>query len=61
MWVPPWLRDDFCLPWNSLVLGPAGVVKLDLTYFVHGTEWEKCINLILHSQISSVLRAVGSS
>ncbi|KAF7339132.1 WD40 repeat-like protein [Mycena venus] len=44
MWVPPWLRDDFCLPWSSLVLGPEGVVKLDLTKFVHGTEWEKCID-----------------
>ncbi|KAJ7510808.1 WD40-repeat-containing domain protein, partial [Mycena galericulata] len=44
VWVPAWLRDDFCLPWNSLVLGPAGTVKLDLTYFVHGPEWEKCIN-----------------
>ncbi|KAJ7271564.1 hypothetical protein C8J57DRAFT_1319271, partial [Mycena rebaudengoi] len=42
MWVPPWLCDTFCLPWNSLVIGPAGVVKLDLTYFVHGTEWERC-------------------
>ncbi|KAJ7859066.1 hypothetical protein B0H14DRAFT_2442530 [Mycena olivaceomarginata] len=44
IWIPPWLRDDFCLPWNSLVLGPAGVVKLDLAYFVHGTEWEKCVD-----------------
>ncbi|KAJ7690517.1 WD40-repeat-containing domain protein [Mycena rosella] len=44
IWIPPWLLDDFCLPWNSLVIGPAGVVKLDLGSFVHGTEWHKCID-----------------
>ncbi|KAJ7690490.1 hypothetical protein B0H17DRAFT_1134300 [Mycena rosella] len=39
-----WLRDHFCLPWSSFGLGPAGVVKLDLGSFVHGTEWHKCID-----------------
>ncbi|KAJ7306929.1 WD40 repeat-like protein [Mycena albidolilacea] len=42
MWVPPWLRNDFCLPWNSFVISPHGVTKLDLSHFVHGLNWEKC-------------------
>ncbi|KAK6995670.1 WD40 repeat-like protein [Favolaschia claudopus] len=42
-WVPAWLRDHLCLPWNSLVITPGGVPTLDLTTFVHGTHWQKCV------------------
>ncbi|KAJ7664193.1 WD40-repeat-containing domain protein [Mycena rosella] len=44
-WVPPWLRDGFYFPRNSIVICSTGTVKPDLTRFVHGTEWQKCINL----------------
>ncbi|KAJ7812716.1 hypothetical protein B0H14DRAFT_2164634, partial [Mycena olivaceomarginata] len=44
IWVPAWLRDHFCLPWNSVVITPAGVSTLDLTNFVHGTDWQKCVD-----------------
>jgi WD40 repeat protein len=43
LWVPPHLRDGLCLPWNSLVIRSEGVTKLDLSRFVHGTNWQKCI------------------
>ncbi|KAJ7861893.1 hypothetical protein B0H13DRAFT_1726283 [Mycena leptocephala] len=42
-WVPLWLRDDFCLPWNSFVITPRGVTKLNLVHFVHGNQWTKCM------------------
>ncbi|KAJ7745956.1 WD40-repeat-containing domain protein [Mycena olivaceomarginata] len=42
MWIPPSLRD-FCMPWCHFVISPRGVKLLDLSSFVHGTEWEKCI------------------
>jgi hypothetical protein len=42
-WVPPWLRDGLYLPQNTLVIAP-GTTKLDLSKFVHGTEWQKCID-----------------
>jgi WD40 repeat protein len=43
MWIPPSLRDDFCMPWCHFVISPRGVKLLDLSSFIHGTEWEKCI------------------
>ncbi|KAJ7197973.1 WD40-repeat-containing domain protein [Mycena pura] len=43
MWIPQYLRDDFCMPWCDFVISPQGVKRLDLSSFVHGTEWEKCI------------------
>ncbi|KAJ7121462.1 WD40 repeat-like protein [Mycena epipterygia] len=43
-WVPPWLRDGLYLPQNSLVICARGTTKLDLSQFVHGTEWQKCID-----------------
>ncbi|KAJ6559983.1 hypothetical protein B0H19DRAFT_1375904 [Mycena capillaripes] len=44
IWVPAWLCDHFCGPHNLFVITPQGVTKLDLTNFVHGTDWEKCID-----------------
>ncbi|KAK7034967.1 WD40 repeat-like protein [Favolaschia claudopus] len=41
LWVPPWLRDQTCLPWNSCVIG-SRVCHLDWSQFVHGSEWMKC-------------------
>ncbi|KAJ7095575.1 WD40-repeat-containing domain protein [Mycena epipterygia] len=43
-WVPPWCRDGLYLPQNRLVICRTGTTKLDLTQFVHGTEWQKCID-----------------
>jgi len=43
-WVPPWLRDGLYFPQNSLVICARGTTKLDLSQFVHGTEWQKCID-----------------
>ncbi|KAK6992288.1 hypothetical protein R3P38DRAFT_3086640 [Favolaschia claudopus] len=43
MWIPPMLRDSFCMPWCHLVISWRGVKSLDLSSFVHGAEWEKCI------------------
>ncbi|KAF7340727.1 WD40 repeat-like protein [Mycena sanguinolenta] len=42
-WVPPWLRDNFCFPWNSFVITPRGVTKLNLLNFRHGNQWTKCM------------------
>ncbi|KAJ7093772.1 WD40 repeat-like protein [Mycena epipterygia] len=44
-WVPPWLREGLYFPRNSLVICRQGTAKLDLSRFVHGTEWQKCIDL----------------
>ncbi|KAJ7096825.1 WD40-repeat-containing domain protein, partial [Mycena epipterygia] len=44
LWVPPWLREDLVLPWNSFVVSSRPTTKLDLTHFVHGTEWQKCMD-----------------
>ncbi|KAJ7142333.1 WD40 repeat-like protein [Mycena epipterygia] len=43
-WVPPWHREGLYLPQNTLVIRAAGATKLDLSRFVHGTEWQKCID-----------------
>ncbi|KAF7366240.1 WD40 repeat-like protein [Mycena venus] len=43
LWIPPWLRDGLYSPRNSLVIRSAGTTKLDLTQFVHGRDWHKCI------------------
>ncbi|KAJ6532351.1 WD40-repeat-containing domain protein [Mycena capillaripes] len=42
LWVPPWLRDGICLPWNSRVIRAKGTTELDLSHFVHGPNWQKC-------------------
>ncbi|KAJ7154878.1 WD40-repeat-containing domain protein [Mycena crocata] len=44
IWVPPWLRDGLILPWMLFLNQTSPTTKLDLTDFVHGTEWEKCID-----------------
>jgi WD40 repeat protein len=43
-WVPPWLREGLYLPYNTLVIRSRGTTKLDLSRFVYGTEWTKCID-----------------
>ncbi|KAJ7660693.1 hypothetical protein DFH06DRAFT_1193167 [Mycena polygramma] len=43
-WVPPWLREGLYLPHNTLVISVKGTTKLDLSRFVHGTEWTKCFD-----------------
>ncbi|KAK7030170.1 WD40 repeat-like protein [Favolaschia claudopus] len=43
IWVPGFLQPDFCMPWCKFVISPHGVMVLDLSKFVHGTEWAKCI------------------
>ncbi|KAJ7108201.1 hypothetical protein C8R44DRAFT_884965 [Mycena epipterygia] len=43
-WVPPWLREGLYLPHNTLVICARGTTKIDFSRFVHGTEWQKCIN-----------------
>ncbi|KAK7005535.1 WD40 repeat-like protein [Favolaschia claudopus] len=43
IWVPPSLRRSFCMPWCCFVISPRGVNVLDLSNFVHGLDWEKCI------------------
>ncbi|KAJ6485356.1 WD40 repeat-like protein [Mycena vitilis] len=43
-WVPPWLREGLYLPHNTLVICAKGTTKLDLSRFVHGTEWTKCFD-----------------
>ncbi|KAJ7108137.1 hypothetical protein C8R44DRAFT_884905 [Mycena epipterygia] len=43
IWVPPALRQQLWLPWNSTLISPQATIKLDLTHFVHGTEWQHCI------------------
>ncbi|KAJ7144094.1 WD40 repeat-like protein [Mycena epipterygia] len=42
-WLPPWLREGLYLPHNTVVIRARGTTKLDLTRFVHGTKWQKCI------------------
>ncbi|KAK6971599.1 WD40 repeat-like protein [Favolaschia claudopus] len=44
VWIPPFLQNEFCMPWCSYVIAPGGVNTLDVSRFVHGTEWEKCID-----------------
>ncbi|KAK7030204.1 WD40 repeat-like protein [Favolaschia claudopus] len=43
IWVPGFLQSDFCVPWCKFVISQQGVMVLDLSKFVHGTEWAKCI------------------
>ncbi|KAJ7610042.1 hypothetical protein DFH06DRAFT_1246578 [Mycena polygramma] len=44
LWIPPWLREGLYLPHNTLVISATGTTKLDLSRFVHGTEWTKCFD-----------------
>ncbi|KAJ7191429.1 WD40 repeat-like protein, partial [Mycena pura] len=44
LWIPPWLRSSLYLPHDMLVISPYGTTKLNLARFVHGTEWQKCID-----------------
>ncbi|KAJ7089464.1 WD40 repeat-like protein [Mycena epipterygia] len=41
-WVPPWRRIGLYMPRNTLVISADGTTELDLSRFVHGTEWIKC-------------------
>ncbi|KAJ6568883.1 WD40 repeat-like protein, partial [Mycena capillaripes] len=43
-WVPPWLREGLYHPAHTLMIRSKGTTKLDLSHFVHGTEWQKCID-----------------
>ncbi|KAJ7127610.1 WD40 repeat-like protein [Mycena epipterygia] len=44
-WVPPWLREGLVyFPRNLFVICGQGTTKLDLSRFVHDTEWQKCID-----------------
>ncbi|KAJ7246869.1 WD40-repeat-containing domain protein [Mycena haematopus] len=56
LWVPPWLRDGLWLPWNSLVIRSRGTTKLDLSRFVHGTDWGKCIEGTVQSNRGKAVR-----
>ncbi|KAJ7752337.1 hypothetical protein B0H16DRAFT_1546669 [Mycena metata] len=47
IWVPAWLCAHFCGPPASLVITTNGVTILDLTKFVHGKDWTKCIDVNL--------------
>ncbi|KAJ7192044.1 hypothetical protein GGX14DRAFT_701470 [Mycena pura] len=44
LWIPPWLRSGLYLPHDTHVISPYGTTKLNLAHFVHGTEWQKCID-----------------
>ncbi|KAJ7828163.1 hypothetical protein B0H14DRAFT_2194692, partial [Mycena olivaceomarginata] len=41
-WLPPWLREGMYVPHTKPVIRTGGTTKLDLSRFVHGTEWQKC-------------------
>ncbi|KAJ7609610.1 hypothetical protein DFH06DRAFT_1247115 [Mycena polygramma] len=43
-WVPPWLREGLYLPHNTLLISAKGTTKLDLSRFLHGTEWTRCFD-----------------
>ncbi|KAJ7707899.1 hypothetical protein B0H16DRAFT_670527 [Mycena metata] len=45
IWVPAWLRAHFCHPPTLLIIAPNGATTLDLTNFVHGKDWVKCIDV----------------
>ncbi|TFK18865.1 WD40 repeat-like protein [Coprinopsis marcescibilis] len=42
LWVPPWSRSGVWWPRNTAVIGEVPV-KLDVTYFEHGTRWNRCV------------------
>ncbi|KAJ7185080.1 WD40 repeat-like protein [Mycena pura] len=44
LWIPPWLSSGLYLPHDTLVISSYGTTKLNLARFVHGTEWQKCID-----------------
>ncbi|KAK6967090.1 WD40 repeat-like protein [Favolaschia claudopus] len=54
LWIPPHLRNDFCLPWCCLVISPSGVKLLDLSHFVHGKDWTKCQGSTFSNQIGGM-------
>ncbi|KZP10837.1 WD40 repeat-like protein [Athelia psychrophila] len=41
-WVPPYYRLGLVRPGNTAVIVAGGPVELDLTAFVHGTNWQQC-------------------
>ncbi|KAJ7654051.1 hypothetical protein DFH06DRAFT_994143 [Mycena polygramma] len=43
-WVPPALRESLYFPPGTLAISARGTTKLDLSRFVHGTEWAKCFD-----------------
>ncbi|KAF7335373.1 WD40 repeat-like protein [Mycena venus] len=43
-WVPPWRLHGLYLPLNTLVICKEGTTKLNLTQFVYGKDWQKCID-----------------
>ncbi|EIW74387.1 WD40 repeat-like protein, partial [Coniophora puteana RWD-64-598 SS2] len=42
LWVPKWARAGLYWDRNTLVICSGAKVKLDMTNFVHGTDWTKC-------------------
>jgi hypothetical protein len=44
LWTPPWIRKGLLMPRNSLLICSEGTTTLDLSQFVHGTNWQKCID-----------------
>ncbi|KAJ6616366.1 WD40 repeat-like protein [Mycena sp. CBHHK59/15] len=43
-WIPPWLHNGLYFPHNTLVIHRGGTTKLNFSTFVHGTEWQNCID-----------------
>jgi hypothetical protein len=44
LWIPPWIRKGLPMPRNSLLISSGGTTTLDLAQFVHGVNWQKCID-----------------
>ncbi|KAJ7150443.1 hypothetical protein C8R43DRAFT_494588 [Mycena crocata] len=44
LYVPPWLSRGLDLPWMKFLVYSGPTTDLDLTNFVYGTEWHKCID-----------------
>ncbi|KAJ7652659.1 hypothetical protein DFH06DRAFT_1330758 [Mycena polygramma] len=43
-WVPPGLHEGLYLPPDTLAISNKPTTKLDISHFVHGTAWTKCID-----------------
>ncbi|KZP02943.1 WD40 repeat-like protein [Athelia psychrophila] len=45
VWVPSWYRTGLVWPNNTAVIGPS-LTELDLSDFVHGSDWQECGNTL---------------
>ncbi|KZP02605.1 hypothetical protein FIBSPDRAFT_880184 [Athelia psychrophila] len=45
MWVPSWYRTGLVWPNNAAVIA-ASLTELDLSDFVHGSDWQQCGNTL---------------